>query len=99
MVTRKGSRLSVQPVTKAEYDALKTGMTYLQAVGIVGDNGEELSRNELAGYVTVMVRGDVGAVKAATEAGQRAAERAELGAEPPRRAGRRAARVWASGRR
>ena len=28
-----------------------------------------------AGYVTVMVRGDVGAVKAATEAGQRAAER------------------------
>src|ERR1700676_4597050 len=36
-----------------------------------------------AGYVTVMVRGDVGAVKAATDAGAAAARRVgELGAVP-----------------
>ena len=34
------------------------------------------------GYVTVMVRGDVGAVKAATDAGAAAAQRAVLLPEP-----------------
>jgi hypothetical protein len=41
-------------VTKSEYDALQTGMSYEQAVRIIGQTGEELSRNDLAGFTTVM---------------------------------------------
>lgn len=49
------SSLAPTPVvTKAEYDALQTGMTYEQAMRIIGETGEELSRNELAGFTTVM---------------------------------------------
>ncbi len=31
-----------------------TGMTYPEVVGILGEAGEEMSRNELAGITTVM---------------------------------------------
>ncbi len=41
-------------VTMAEYNRLQTGMTYQQAVEIIGAPGEELSRSELAGTLTVM---------------------------------------------
>jgi hypothetical protein len=41
-------------VTKAHYDALKTGITYKEAVKIIGWEGEELSRSELAGMIAIM---------------------------------------------
>ena len=41
-------------VTKAMYDRIETGMSYQQVVAIIGWNGEELSRSDVAGYVTVM---------------------------------------------
>lgn len=41
-------------VTAAEYARLTTGMSYQQAVGIIGFEGEELSRSEIAGITTVM---------------------------------------------
>lgn len=43
-----------QIVTKAEYDSLSTGMSYLEASRIIGVSGNEMSRNEIAGIVTVM---------------------------------------------
>jgi hypothetical protein len=36
-------------VTKAHYDQLKDGMSYRQVVGIIGAEGEELSRNKIEG--------------------------------------------------
>ena len=41
-------------VTAAEYARLATGMTYRQAVEIIGFEGEELSRSEIAGITTVL---------------------------------------------
>lgn len=41
-------------VTAAEYAQLETGMSYDDAVGVIGAPGEELSSNELAGTRTVM---------------------------------------------
>lgn len=41
-------------VTMAEFSRLQTGMTYQQAVEIIGAAGEEMSRSDLAGYTTVM---------------------------------------------
>ena len=41
-------------VTMAEYNRLQTGVTYRQAAEIIGAEGEEMSRNEIAGVVTVM---------------------------------------------
>jgi hypothetical protein len=41
-------------VTKANYDRIRTGMSYLEVVAILGQSGEELSRVELAGTSTVM---------------------------------------------
>jgi len=42
-------------VTAAEYEQLRTGMSYKQAAKIVGFEGEEMSSSDLAGYQTVMV--------------------------------------------
>lgn len=36
------------------YSRLKNGMTYAQVVQILGKEGTELSRNEVAGFETVM---------------------------------------------
>lgn len=36
------------------FQQLRTGMSYGQAVAIIGCEGSELSRTEMAGYVTVM---------------------------------------------
>jgi hypothetical protein len=41
-------------VNKANFDRIRTGMTYAQVVAILGQSGEELSRSELAGIVTIM---------------------------------------------
>jgi ribosomal protein L32 len=49
------SPLSPPPtVTKAKYERLQEGMTYVQVLGIMGEAGEELSRSDIAGYSTVM---------------------------------------------
>ncbi len=41
-------------VSKAQYDALSSGISYAQAVSVLGCHGEELSSSEMAGYKTVM---------------------------------------------
>jgi hypothetical protein len=41
-------------MTMAKYNALQTGMTYQEAVKIIGKEGEEQSRNDIAGITTVM---------------------------------------------
>ncbi|MFN2427119.1 MAG: hypothetical protein ABR587_11810 [Candidatus Binatia bacterium] len=41
-------------VSLAEYERLREGMTYSDAVGIIGASGQELSRSDIAGYSTVM---------------------------------------------
>lgn len=41
-------------ITFAEYEALQTGMSYEEAVEIIGGPGQEISRSDLAGFVTVM---------------------------------------------
>ena len=41
-------------VTKAEYDRLQTGMSLSEAQRIIGASGEEMSRSEMAGTVTLM---------------------------------------------
>ncbi len=43
-------------VTLAQYQLLKTGMTYQQVVGILGGKGVEISRNENGGGVTVIYK-------------------------------------------
>lgn len=41
-------------VTKAEYDRIKDSMSYRQVREIIGEAGEELSRNTMVGVTTVM---------------------------------------------
>ena len=41
-------------VTKAEYDQLVNGMSYDEVVRIIGEEGEELSRNHIDGVPGVM---------------------------------------------
>jgi hypothetical protein len=41
-------------VTKADLDAIRTGMTYEQVRGMIGVAGEEQSRSDLGGYRTIM---------------------------------------------
>lgn len=41
-------------ITMAKYDQIRTGMSYDEVVSILGMQGRELSRNELAGVTTVM---------------------------------------------
>ena len=41
-------------VTRSQYDQISEGMTYEQAVAIIGHPGNELSRNDLGGFQTVM---------------------------------------------
>ena len=45
---------SAGEITKMNFNRLQTGMSYPEVVGILGRAGEELSRVELAGTVTVM---------------------------------------------
>lgn len=42
-------------VTKAQYDALETGMRYRQAVDILGCEGEEMSSSEMGSFKTIMI--------------------------------------------
>jgi len=41
-------------ITKEKYDRLTTGMSYADVQQIMGETGEELTKNELAGITTVM---------------------------------------------
>ena len=41
-------------ITMAEYSALQNGITYAQAVQIIGEGGTEVSSSNLAGIKTVM---------------------------------------------
>src|SRR5215218_2026542 len=41
-------------VTRAGYDSLREGMSYSDAVSIIGASGDELSRSDLVGISTVM---------------------------------------------
>lgn len=41
-------------VTMSKYLRLEDGMSYAEAVRILGEPGEEISRSDLAGYTTVM---------------------------------------------
>lgn len=41
-------------VTLAEYEQIREGMTYGEVIAVIGSPGEELSRSDMAGYVTVM---------------------------------------------
>jgi len=44
--------------TKQHYSALETGMSYAEAVAIVGCEGEEMSSSEMMGIRTIMVMWD-----------------------------------------
>lgn len=52
----KESEPAAEGVTMAGYQRLQTGMTYRQVVAILGEEGEELSSNEIAGTRTVMYK-------------------------------------------
>jgi hypothetical protein len=41
-------------VTMANYNSINSGMSYEEVVAILGEEGTELSSNELAGYKTIM---------------------------------------------
>jgi hypothetical protein len=51
------SQITVEPfagLTMANYQRLDTGMSYAEVAAILGNGGEEMSRNEIAGITTVM---------------------------------------------
>ena len=50
----EGSRFRLSKITAEEYARLESGMSYRQAVAIIGEEGEELSRTDMAGYTTIM---------------------------------------------
>jgi hypothetical protein len=41
-------------ITHADYDTVRTGMTYEQVCSIIGSVGVELSRSDIGSYTTVM---------------------------------------------
>lgn len=45
-------------VTMANFNRLKTGMRYAEAVKILGSEGEVMSENEIAGHHTIMYKWD-----------------------------------------
>jgi hypothetical protein len=47
-------KASAQVVTRAKYDRLDNGMSYRQAVAVIGAEGEELARNRVEGAPGVM---------------------------------------------
>jgi len=47
-------RIAEPKITLAEFNALQTGMTYQQAVAILGEQGTVMSENTIAGSHTVM---------------------------------------------
>ncbi len=72
-------------MTYSEYMEIKTGMTYDEVTEIVGSYGTELSRTDIAGYVTVMVgwegEGTVGATANVTFQNGTVIAKAQMGLE------------------
>src|SRR5258707_12430901 len=54
VATAAAAQQSKCSVSSAQYQALQTGMSYSQAVKVLGCPGEEMVRNEMAGFTTVM---------------------------------------------
>ena len=50
----EASAAEASGVTMANFQRLETGMSYSDAVSILGGSGTEMSRSDLAGYTTVM---------------------------------------------
>jgi len=50
----KGATEDPTRITMAKYEAALTGMTYTEVCGVLGTQGEESSRVELAGTTTVI---------------------------------------------
>ena len=48
-----GDSHSMKRITAEEYARLYDGMSYSEAVSVIGEPGEETSRTDMAGYVTV----------------------------------------------
>ena len=48
------SEVSSGGLTMANYNSISTGMSYREVVSILGEEGTEMSRNEIGGYTTVM---------------------------------------------
>ena len=52
--TQPVQQSSVSGVNMENFKELQTGMTYEQVAGILGQEGEEMSRSEIAGTITVL---------------------------------------------
>lgn len=54
LASERAQRERLVPVTKAEYDRIRDGMSYATVVSIIGKRGEELSRSHMGGVPGVM---------------------------------------------
>jgi len=74
-----------QGVTKAAFLRLQTGMSYAQAVSILGSDGDEEVHSEMAGVVTVSYRwkgeGTIGANMSAMFQNDKLVTKAQFGLE------------------
>jgi len=72
-------------ISKSEFDALQTGMTYEEAVAIIGGEGELSSQVEIAGYKTEIYmwkgEGSLGANANATFQNNSLSSKAQFGLE------------------
>jgi hypothetical protein len=50
----RGDKAGFPVVSKADYDAIQTGMSYSTVSGMIGSPGEETARSGLAGYSTIV---------------------------------------------
>ena len=72
-------------ISKAEFEAIQTGMTYEEVVGIIGGEGELTSQVDVAGYETKMYmwkgEGSIGANANATFQNNSLSSKAQFGLE------------------
>jgi hypothetical protein len=48
------NQVQASKITMEKFKQIQTGMSYQQVIAILGREGEELSRSDIAGYTTVM---------------------------------------------